>query len=151
LTTAPYLNSDERALAISRIPDEVESLPLNFKFLIRVLTSWKWYGFVILWVIAGEAESFSSNSLVSLWLQAKGGYSVAQLNNYATGVSAVGIVSTLFWATLTDFYGGRRWMVGFFIFIMGTVTAIMILVNGSNNAVSFTAYYLAGSVYAGQA
>lgn len=151
MTTAPYLNSDERALAISRIPDEVESLPLNFKFLIRVLTSWKWYGFVILWVIAGEAESFSSNSLVSLWLQAKGGYSVAQLNNYATGVSAVGIVSTLFWATLTDFYGGRRWMVGFFIFIMGTVTAIMILVNGSNNAVSFTAYYLAGSVYAGQA
>jgi ACS family pantothenate transporter-like MFS transporter len=106
---------------------------------------------VVLWVIAGETESFSSNSLISLWLQKLGGYSVAQLNNYATGVPAVGIVSTLFWATLTDFYGGKRYLVGYFIFIMGNLTAIMILVNGETKTVSFTTYYLAGSVYACQA
>jgi ACS family pantothenate transporter-like MFS transporter len=106
---------------------------------------------VILWVIAGETESFSSNSLISLWLQKKGGYSVSQLNNYPTGVPAVGIVSTLFWATLTDYYGGKRYLVGYFIFVVGIVTSVMILVNGSNNAVSFVAYYLAGTVYACQA
>jgi ACS family pantothenate transporter-like MFS transporter len=150
-TQAPYLDADERALAISRIPDEVEHLPLNFKFLIRVLSSWQWWGFVMLWVIAGETESFSSNSLISLYLQKKGGYSVSQLNNYPTGVPAVGIVSTLFWATLTDFYGGKRYLVGFFIFIIGIVTSAMILADGSNNAVSMTAYYLAGTVYACQA
>lgn len=150
-TKAPYLNDQERALAISRIPDETEKLPLNFKFAFKVLSSWQWYGFVILWVIAGETESFSSNSLISLWLQKKGGYTVAQLNDYPTGVPAVGIVSTLFWATLTDFYGGKRYLVGYYITIVGIVTSIMILVAGSNNTVSFVAYYWAGSVYACQA
>jgi ACS family pantothenate transporter-like MFS transporter len=118
---------------------------------VKVLTSWQWWGFVVLWVIAGETESFSSNSLISLWLQKKGGYTVAQLNDYPTGVPAVGIVSTLFWATLTDFYGGKRYLVGYYITIVGIVTSIMILVAGSTNTVSFVAYYWAGSVYACQA
>jgi len=150
-TQAPYLNAKERLLAISRVPEPSERLPLNLSFVWKVLRSWQWYGFVILWVIAGETESFSSNSLISLWMQKKGGYTIAQLNNYPTGVPAVGIVSTLFWATLTDFYGGKRYLVGYFIFIMGITTAVIILVNGSNNTVTFTAYYLAGSVYACQA
>jgi ACS family pantothenate transporter-like MFS transporter len=106
---------------------------------------------VLLWVIAGETESFSSNSLISLWMQKKGGYTIAQLNDYPTGVPAVGIVSTLFWATLTDFYGGKRWLVGYYITIVGIVSSIMILVAGSTNTVSFVAYYWAGSVYACQA
>jgi MFS transporter, ACS family, pantothenate transporter len=150
-TKAPYLSDHERALAISRIPDEQEKLPLNFHFLLKVLKSWQWWGFVLLWVVAGETESFSSNSLISLWLQKKGGYTVAQLNDYPTGVPAVGIVSTLFWATLTDFYGGKRYLVGYYIMIVGIVTSIMILVAGSHNTVSFVAYYWAGSVYACQA
>ncbi|KAG0647463.1 Pantothenate transporter liz1 [Hyphodiscus hymeniophilus] len=150
-TKAPYLSDHERALAISRIPDEKEALPLNFSFLLKVLSSWQWYGFVMLWVIAGETESFSSNSLISLWLQKKGGYTVSQLNDYPTGVPAVGIVSTLFWATLTDYYGGKRYLVGYFITVVGLVTSIMILVAGSQNTVSFVAYYLAGTVYACQA
>jgi ACS family pantothenate transporter-like MFS transporter len=151
LTKAPYLNAHERALAISRIPDETEKLPLNFKFVLKVLSSWQWYGFVMLWVIAGETESFSSNSLISLWLQKIGGYSVSQLNNYATGVPAVGIVSTLLWATLTDYYGGKRYLVGYYITVVGIVTSIMILVAGSHRSVGFAAFYWAGSVYACQA
>lgn len=105
----------------------------------------------MLWVIAGETESFSSNSLISLWLQKIGGYSVSQLNNYATGVPAVGIVFTLFWATLTDYYGGKRYLVGYYITVVGIVTSIMILVAGSQKSVTFAAYYWAGSVYACQA
>jgi MFS transporter, ACS family, pantothenate transporter len=150
-TKAPYLTGDERSLAVARVPEVVEHTNLTCGFLKRVLLSWQWWGFVMLWVIAGETESFSSNSLISLWLQAKGGYTVAQLNNYPTGVPAVGIVSTLFWATLTDILGGKRYLVGYYIAILGIVTSIMILVAGSNNPVTFTAYYLAGSVYACQA
>lgn len=37
-------------------------------------------------------------------------YTVSQVNNYPTGVPAVGIISTLFFATLTDFMGGRRYI-----------------------------------------
>jgi len=149
-TQAPYLTTAERSLAISRVP-ETPRLRLNLQFLLKVLSSWQWYGFVTLWVIAGETESFSSNSLISLWLQREGGYSVSQLNNYATGVPAVGIISTLFWATLTDFYGGERYLVAYFIAVLGIVTSVLILVDGEKRRVSFVAYYLAGSVYACQA
>lgn len=155
LTKAPYLSAEEKQLAISRMPEVVEEKPkLNFNFLKRVLTSWQWWGFVMLWVIAGETESFSSNSLISLWMQAQDRYSVPQLNNYPTGVTAVGIISTLFWSTLTDFLGGKRYLVGFYITVIGIVTSIMILVSAtdpSKEGVTFAAYYLAGSVYACQA
>lgn len=150
-TTAPYLTAAEKSLAVTRIPPLGEKLPLNLNFLIKVLSSWKWWGFVVLWVIAGETESFSSNSLVSLWMQSQDRYSVAQLNDYPTGVPAVGIISTLFWATLTDFYGGKRYLVGYYIGVVGIVTSIMILAAGKKTAVVFAAYYWAGSVYACQA
>ncbi|RDW75283.1 hypothetical protein BP6252_06425 [Coleophoma cylindrospora] len=150
-THAFYLSSEERALAISRVPEVPERRPWNFGFLKRILTSWYWYGFVILWIIAGETESFSSNSLLSLYLKSIGGYSVSQLNNYPTGVPAVGIVSTLFWATLTDFMGGKRYLVGYWIALTGIINSAMILAPGSSVAVHMGAYYWAGSVYACQA
>lgn len=150
-TKAFYLTPEERTLAVARVPEVEEHTKLTFGFLKRVMMSWQWWGFVMLWIIAGETESFPSNSLISLWMQAKGGYTVQQLNNYPTGVAAVAIVSTLFWATLTDLLRGKRYLVGYYIMVIGCVTAIMILVAGQNDAVSFGAYYLAGSVYACQA
>jgi len=119
----------------------------------RIFTSWHWYGFVMLWIIAGETESFSSNALLALYMKSHPThkYTVAQLNDYPTGVPAVGIVSTLFWATLTDFMGGRRYLVGYFIAITGIVTSAMILTQFEHTAVVFAAYYWAGAVYACQA
>jgi ACS family pantothenate transporter-like MFS transporter len=118
-----------------------------------VFSSWHWYGFVMLWVIAGETESFSTNSLLALYMQAHPTikYTVSQMNTYPTGVPAVGIVSTLFWATLTDFVGGKRYLVGYWIGITGVATAAMILVPDRSNATVFAAYYWAGTVYACQA
>ena len=150
-TKVPYLSDTERQLALSRVPPQVQRAPFNLAFVKRVFGSWYWYGFVMLWVIAGETESFSSNSLLSLNLKAHAkerGYTVAQLNNYPTGVPAVGIVSTLFWATLTDFLGGKRYLVGFWIGITGIITSAMILAPSATTASTFAAYYWAGSVYA---
>ncbi|RDW86992.1 uncharacterized protein DSM5745_03634 [Aspergillus mulundensis] len=129
-TTAPYLTPSDRALALSRLPNSnSKPAPINKAFLKRLFTTWYFWGFVILWVIAGETESFSSNSLLSLYMKAHPTikYSVAQLNNYPTGVPAVGIISTLFWATLTDYLGGKRYLVGYFIGITGIVTSVLIL------------------------
>jgi len=97
--------------------------------------------------------SFSSNSLLALYMLSHPTkkYSRAQRNDYPTGVPAVGIVSTLFWATLTDFWGGKRYLVGYWIGITGVVTSAMILAPGASTAVHFGAYYWAGSVYACQA
>ena len=78
-------------------------------------------------------------------------YTVAQNNNYPTGVPVVGIVSTLFWATLTDFMGGKRYLVGYWIGITGIVTSALILAYPQNTTIHFAMYYWAGSVYACQA
>jgi ACS family pantothenate transporter-like MFS transporter len=150
-TSAFYLSSSERALAISRVPEVPERGLWNLAFLKRVFSSWYWYGFVMLWIIAGETESFSSNSLLALYMKSTKKYSVSQLNNYPTGVPAVGIISTLLWATLTDFLGGKRYLVGYWIGITGIVTAAMILNPDASVASIFGAYYWAGSVYACQA
>jgi ACS family pantothenate transporter-like MFS transporter len=68
--------------------------------------------FVILWILAGETESFSTNALLQLYMKSHptNKYTISQVNNYPTGVPAVGIISTLFWATLTDFMGGKRYL-----------------------------------------
>ncbi|EEQ84489.1 MFS pantothenate transporter [Blastomyces dermatitidis ER-3] len=153
-TTAPYLNAKQRALAIARAPEPLrERAPLSLGFVKKIFSSWHWYGFVMLWVIAGETESFSTNALLALYMKSHptNSYSVPQLNNYPTGVPAVGIVSTLFWATLTDFLGGKRYLVGYWIGITGIATSAMILGPGSSTATIFGAYYWAGSVYACQA
>ncbi|KIW53089.1 hypothetical protein PV05_08687 [Exophiala xenobiotica] len=152
-TTAPYLSAEERALAMSRVPEVPEQKPLSLSFVKRVLKSWQFYGFVMLWIIAGETESFSSNSLLALYMKAdpEEDYTVSQLNNYPTGVPAVGIVSTLFWATLTDFLGGKRYLVAYWIAITGIVTSAIILAPSTSVAGHFGAYYWAGSVYACQA
>ncbi|KAH8901353.1 MFS general substrate transporter [Thozetella sp. PMI_491] len=159
-TTAFYLTAEERALAVSRVPlREEERSPLTLEFIKKVLTSWYWWGFVVLWIIAGETESFSTNSLLALFMQnhPTNKYAVSQLNNYPTGVPAVGIISTLFWATLTDFLGGKRYLVGYFIGITGIATSAMVLAaaqdptNPASTTVTFAAYYWAGSVYACQA
>lgn len=155
--------------------------PFTLRFVKKVLTSWYWWGFVGLWIIAGETESFSSNSLLALYMKSSPfgngtgtgngttptPYTVAQLNDYPTGVPAVGIVSTLFWATLTDFLQGKRYLVGYFIGVTGIATSAMVLVAshyhhhgggaGSGGAAAastrlvFAAYYWAGTVYACQA
>ncbi|KAJ4387082.1 hypothetical protein N0V93_007669 [Gnomoniopsis smithogilvyi] len=158
-TTAFYFTEREKSLAVSRVPAVHDRSPLTWAFVKKVLTSWYWWGFVILWIIAGETESFSSNSLLALYMKSHPTitYSVAQLNNYPTGVPAVGVVSTLFWATLTDFLNGKRWMVGYFIAITGIVTSAMILAASKDptsphsTAMTFGAYYWAGTVYACQA
>ncbi|KAL1389875.1 MFS general substrate transporter [Phyllosticta capitalensis] len=166
-TTAPYLLERERALARSRVPTEVgashnqtganEASPLSLRFLKRALTCFPLYAFVMLWIIAGETESFSTNTLLALYMKSSPtrSYTVPQLNDYPTGVPAVGIVSTLFFATLTDMLGGCRWIVGYWIGLTGIVTSAMVLAakskGGDQESLVFAAYYWAGSVYACQA
>ncbi|KAK4180638.1 hypothetical protein QBC36DRAFT_19613 [Triangularia setosa] len=171
-----YLTQREREMAVERVrrlPEKGQQRggeegqgekisPLSWGFAKKVLGSWEWWGFVVLWVIAGETESFSTNALLALFLKSHPAgeeyYTVQQLNDYPTGVPAVGIVSTLFFATLTDFLGGKRWIVGYFIGITGICTSVMILAaqyglvrEGRETAVVMAAYYWAGTVYACQA
>ena len=141
-------------MAVSRLPDvNATRAPLDLRFIKQLFTTWYWWGFVILWVIGGETESFSSNTLMALYMKAHPTihYSVAQLNNYPTGVPAAGIISTLFWAWLTDVFHGKRYLVGSSMGVTGIVTSILILRRFESTATVFGAYYWAGTLYAGQA
>jgi hypothetical protein len=94
------------------VPEVSERTPMSWSFLKHCFATWYWYFFVVLWILAGETESFSTNALLQLYMRSHptNTYTVAQNNNYPTGVPAVGIVSTLFWATLTDYMGGKRYL-----------------------------------------
>ncbi|KAK4225262.1 pantothenate transporter liz1 [Podospora fimiseda] len=159
-TTASTSPGSEKAIISENPPSSTkEQSPFTRAFVKKILISAEWYGFIILWILAGSSESFSSNSLLALYLKSNPfntPYTVQQLNSYPTGVSAVGIVSTLFFATLTDIYPHTRHTVGYFIGVIGIVTSGMILAAkyemvGNQTGVVMGAYYWAGAVYACQA
>lgn len=124
---------------------------LEASFLKKVFTSWYFYGFGVLWIISNCSEGQSSNSLLNLYMKSHPtiNYSVQQLNNYPTGVQAVGIVSTLLWACATDIWG-KRWLCGYYIAVTAIASATIILAPGTSTAGHFGAYYWAGSIYACQ-
>ncbi|KAF7562889.1 hypothetical protein G7046_g1241 [Stylonectria norvegica] len=151
-TTAPYLSAAEKELAIARMPEAENTSVLKVSFIKRILGMWDLYAFGLLWILANCSEAFSSQSLLNLYMKAqpKGTYSIYQLNNYPTGVQAVGIVSTLLWAASTDIFG-KRWLTGYYNAIVGIITSAIILAPATSTAGHFGAYYWAGSIYCCQA
>jgi MFS transporter, ACS family, pantothenate transporter len=114
-TTAFYLTEEEKQLKQNRIPPAEKGEPvLKVSFLQRILTSWYFYGYGFLWILGNCSESQSTQQLLNLYMKAlpDSNYTVAQLNNYPTGVQAIGISSTLLWAWGTDIWSGR-WLSGY--------------------------------------
>ncbi|QKX60329.1 uncharacterized protein TRUGW13939_07472 [Talaromyces rugulosus] len=142
-TSAFYLTEEEKQLARERMPIMVESESiLSIAFVKQVLSSWYFYGFCMLWILGNCSESQSSQSLMNLFMQAlpDKNYSVSQLNNYPTGVQAVGIVSTLVWALGTDIWGGR-WASGYYVAVTAIGNAVILITPSSTVAAKFGAYY----------
>ncbi|KAL0781935.1 hypothetical protein CaCOL14_003270 [Colletotrichum acutatum] len=153
-TTAFYLSQEEIALAKERVPihedDKTESI-MSKSFLSRVVHSWYFYAFCFLWILGNCSESQSNQSLLNLYMQSHPTekYNLYQRNNYPTGVQAMGVTSTLLWATSTDIWG-RRWLSGYYVCFTAIANAAIILAPTST-AAKFGAYYWAGSIYCIQA
>jgi ACS family pantothenate transporter-like MFS transporter len=122
------------------------------KFVRTVLSTWYFYAFVFLWILGNCSEAFSSQALLNLYMKSHPTikFSVSQLNNYPTGVQAIGIVSTLLWAFATDLYG-KRWLSGYYNAVVGIAASEIILAPTTSTAGIFGAYYWAGSIYCCQA
>jgi ACS family pantothenate transporter-like MFS transporter len=117
----------------------------------RVAGRWHWYLFSLLWVFGGLNESFSTNSLLAIYLKYFN-YSVADRNHFPMGTYAVGIVSTFGAALFVDHTGGRyHWIVAICISVFMLVASILILANPYSIALQLTGQYLGGIAYAGQA
>ncbi|KAI0306958.1 major facilitator superfamily domain-containing protein [Multifurca ochricompacta] len=150
-TKAFYLSDEERVLSSSRLDStDTSHGPLTWDVAKRVLSRWRWYACSLLFAISGETESFGSNNLMGQWLKAIGGYTVEQIDNYPSGVTAVGIVSTLVCAMLTD-RTQERWPILVYMSFACIIAATCILVWSSPTGLKFFAYYLAGASFSGQA
>jgi ACS family pantothenate transporter-like MFS transporter len=143
-----YFNEAEHQLALRKLKKPRDEL--NWTLWKRVFGNWRWYFFSFLWVLGGENESFSSNSLFALWLKYFN-YPVEQRNHFPMGIYAVGVVATLISAIYLNASGGRyHWRVGIFIPCILFIASILLLSRPLAVNYVFPAHYLSGFAYAGQ-
>ncbi|KAM3161549.1 hypothetical protein ACU8KH_03649 [Lachancea thermotolerans] len=160
-TTPDHMNRTRRGLRLfseeelqfarRRLPARNESTRLDWSVFKRVLGRWHWWLFSFVWILGGENISLASNSTFALWLQAQN-YSLSQKNHYPMGIFAVGVVATCGAAVYLDkVRRSKHWHVAVFIGVIMCVVAVMIRARPTHPAVLFTAQYIGGVCYAGQA
>ncbi|QQK42492.1 MFS pantothenate transporter, putative [Penicillium digitatum] len=148
-TTAWWLSAEERKLAIERLPEVKKHRGvLGWNLISRILRTWHWVGFILLWIFASNTEMFSSNAIMSLWLSSTGQYTVSQVNYIPTGIAGVGILTTILLGWYSDFTR-RPWHVGVFLSCTAILSGAIMLRPPSTGA-KFFALFLNGSQYAGQ-
>lgn len=148
-TRAKWLKQEEKHLAIERLPEVTKVRgTLGWNLISRVLASWHWWGFLLVWTFASNTEMYSTNAIMNLWLRGTGDYSITQVNYIPSGVSAVGVVATLTLGWYSDFTK-RHWHTGIFL----SATAIIagaIMLNPPTRGAKFFALFLNGCQYASQ-
>lgn len=148
-TRAWWLSEEEKKLAVDRLPEvEKHRGVLGWNLISRVLRTWHWLGFVLLWVFASNTEMFSTNAVMNLWLSSTGDYTVEQVNYIPTAVAGVGIIATLFLGWYSDFTK-KQWHVGIFLSFTA-ITSGAIMLNPPSTGAKFFALFLNGCQYASQ-
>lgn len=148
-TRARWLTEEEKRLAVERLPEvEKDRGVLGWSLISRVLRTWHWFGFVLLWIFASNTEMFSTNAIMNLWLSSTGDYTVEQVNYIPTAVAGVGIVATLFLGWYSDFTKSH-WHVGIFLSFTAIISGAIMLQPPSKGA-KFFALFLNGCQYASQ-
>jgi ACS family pantothenate transporter-like MFS transporter len=150
-TKARYFSEAERALAISRLPEvKLARGQLGTSLIRRVVLSWQWWAFVLLWIACSNTEMYSSNAIFQLLLQHTGDYSVEQTNYIPSSVSGMGIVATLILGWYTDWAPKRRWHVGVLLSITAAISGILML-TAPTRAGKFAALVINGMQFSSQA
>lgn len=148
-TTAWWLTDEEKKLAVERLPEiSKDRGELGWSLIPRILKTWHWLGFVLLWIFASNTEMFSTNAIMNLWLSSTKKYTVEQVNYIPTGVAGVGIIATLVLGWYSDFTK-KRWHVGIFLAATAIISGAIMLSPPSKEA-KFFALYLNGCQYASQ-
>ncbi|KAJ8142355.1 hypothetical protein OY671_004499 [Metschnikowia pulcherrima] len=144
-----YFNEEEVEMALKRVKPR-EHTKLDWSVFKRVLGRWHWYLFSFLWVLGGENESFSTNSLFALWLKYFG-YSVPQRNHYPMGVYAMGILANFVLCYYVDLTHGKyHYRAGLVIAAVMLLSAILLVARPLDKSFVFAAHYLSAWSYAGQ-
>lgn len=150
-TNARYLSAEERTLAVERLPKVVKQRGmLGWGLMKRVVLSWHWWAFVMLWIAGSNTEMYSSNAIMQLWLKSFGDeYTVPQINYIPSSVSAFGIIATLTLGWYSDYNTRNRWHVGILLSFTAVISGALML-SPPTRAAKFAALILNGAQYAGQ-
>ncbi|CAG8076158.1 unnamed protein product [Penicillium salamii] len=101
-----FLSKKERELAKERVLKAGKAAPVKitigtFK---KILGSWKWYAFVLGYVLYGS--SCGASSYFGIWLKSEG-FSVVDRNLIPTGTSLISAACVVLWGFLSDYTGSR--------------------------------------------
>ena len=151
-TSARYLSPQERILAVERLPEvSRQRCVLGWSLIRRVVASWQFWAFVLLWLANSNTEMYSSNAIMQLYLRGTGDYTIEQVNYIPTAVSGMGIVATLLLGWYSDYNPRRnRWHVGILLSFTA-VTSGALMLRPPTRAAKFAALILNGTQFAGQA
>ncbi|EXF86431.1 pantothenate transporter liz1 [Colletotrichum fioriniae PJ7] len=105
-TKSKFLTAQECELAIDRVTKAGKAAPAGvtlatFK---RVLLKWRWYAFVLGYVLYGE--SCQSGGYFAIWLKAEK-FSVVDRNVIPTGPKLISAFCIILWGFLSDYTGSR--------------------------------------------
>ncbi|KAJ9651983.1 hypothetical protein H2198_008762 [Neophaeococcomyces mojaviensis] len=152
-TSARYLSEHERTLAVERLPEVTKPRGvLGWSLIRRVIASWHFWAFVLLWIANSNTEMYSSNAIFQLYLKSakNPAYTTSQVNYIPTSVSGMGIVATLLLGWYSDYNPRRnRWHVGILLSLTA-ITSGALMLRPVTRAGRFAALILNGCQYAGQ-
>ncbi|KAK5938777.1 hypothetical protein PMZ80_008969 [Knufia obscura] len=150
-TSAKYLKPEERTLAVERLPEVTKQRgALGWSLIRRVVASWHFWAFVLLWLANSNTEMYSSNAIMQLWLRSTGDFSISEVNYIPTSVSGMGIVATLVLGWYSDYNPRRnRWHVGILLSFTAIISGALML-RPPTRAAKFAALIMNGFQYSGQ-
>lgn len=111
-TKSWFLSTAEKELAITRVLAAGKAPPVKITLATfkRVLSRWRWYAFVLGYIIYGS--SCASSSYFAIWLKAEH-FSVTERNIIPTGTNLISAFCVVLWGFGSDFTGNR------FAFVLG--------------------------------
>ncbi|EME82236.1 uncharacterized protein MYCFIDRAFT_43123 [Pseudocercospora fijiensis CIRAD86] len=149
-TKAWYFSPHEKVMVVERLPEvEKKRGVLGWSLIKRVVLSWHWWAFVLMWIAGSNTEMYSSNAIMQLYLKSTHDYTTQQVNYIPSSVSGLGIVATLLLGWYSDYNTRRRWHVGIFLSFTA-ITSGSLMLSPPSRAAKFAALILNGCQFAGQ-
>ncbi|KAF4537444.1 MFS transporter [Lasiodiplodia theobromae] len=114
-TRAWFLTEEECELSVERVRKAGKAAPVKITLntFVRILSRWRWYAFVLGYVLYGS--SCQASSYFGIWLKSEH-YSVVDRNIIPTGTNLISATCVVLWGFLSDYTGSR------FAFVVGPLT-----------------------------
>ncbi|KII86299.1 hypothetical protein PLICRDRAFT_43891 [Plicaturopsis crispa FD-325 SS-3] len=107
-----YLTQEEKEFALARAIASGKAQPgdnkINLQLVKRMLTGWKWYGFVLGYVVYGT--SCQAGDYFGIWMKSAG-YSVSARNVIPSCSKLISAFCIFMWGLCSDLTGSRFWFV----------------------------------------